>query len=715
MSEAINLNNPDYYINRQISWIDFNQRVLDQALSKDCPIIERLKFLCIFSSNLDEFFMIRVAGLQQQMDFHSQETGPDGILPNQQLELIAEKVHKLVETQYKCYHEDIHPKLVENGIKILDINQISKKQEEYIKDYWDNAIFPVLTPLAVDPSHPFPHLINRSINIAVELKSPDEKYRSPVYFAFVQVPKVIKRFISLPSENKEKHFVLLDDIIDKYIFELFPGLEISSTARIRITRNSDLDLVEEEASDLLKTIQEEVRRRDWGNVVRLEVSNKASKNLLEMLISALELEPLDTFVIDGPLNLPDFFEIYNLNGTSHLKDETFISFDPFNEPTKSIFSVLRKKDVLLYHPYESFQGVIDFISKAAEDPKVLGIKQTLYRTGRDSPFVKALIKAAENGKQVTALVELKARFDEEDNIEWAKKLEQAGVNVVYGLIGLKTHCKMSMVIRKEEDKIRRYIHLSTGNYNHNTAKLYTDIGFFTTDKSFGSDVSLLFNVVTGYSKLPPLKKISAAPINMREKIEELINRETENKKAGKKAKIIAKMNSLVDSSVIKYLYEASMAGVKIDLIVRGICCLRPKLPGISENIRVFSILDRFLEHSRVFYFYNEGKEDIYLSSADWMPRNLDRRVEVMFPIENDLLKGRLMEEVLYSQLKDNTNRYELEADGKYYRIQKASENDEIYRDQFVNLKLTDVKNSLVQIPIHGISSDLLKKKKKEKK
>jgi len=713
--EPIDLDNYEYYINKELSWLDFNLRVLDQAFNKKTPILERLKFLSIFSSNLDEFFMIRVAGLKQQILFDFQETGPDRMSPTAQLIAISKRTHEYVRQQYHCYNTEIKPALAKKGINILNIDQINKKQEDYLKDYWDNTIFPILTPLAVDPSHPFPHLANRSLNLVVELRSPETSDNLRVYFAFVQVPKVIKRLIQLPyTEEGTVAYVLLEELINKYIKDLFPGLEIFCTSYIRVTRNSDLSIVEEEAIDLLKAIQEEVRRRKKGNIVRLEMMKSPSKTVLDIIIQNLNIDQKDIYEINGPLNITDFMELYNLEEFSHLKDVPYTPYDPLAEYTeKKLFSLLRRRDILLYHPYDSFQGVIDFIEYAAEDPDVLAIKQTLYRTGKESPFVDALIKAAENGKQVTALVEIKARFDEEFNINWAKKLEDAGVNVVYGLVGLKTHCKMAIVIRKERNKIRRYVHLSTGNYNPQTAKLYSDIGLFTSNKNFSQDVLKLFNVITGYSNLPPLKKIFAAPINMREEVEKLIMREKQNKEAGKKGKIILKMNSIADLIIMQALYKASMAGVEIDLIIRGICCLIPGIKGLSENIKVHSILDRFLEHSRILYFYNDGKEEVYLSSADLRARNLERRVEVMFPIETENLKHRIINEMLLPQMKDNTNRYELNSDGKYYL--KTSENELPFSYQKEMIKLTNIKKSQSQVPLQGISSEFIKKKKKKKK
>ncbi len=714
--EKVNLDNPDYYFNKELSGLEFNFRVLEQAFDDTLPLLERLKFLCIFSSNLDEFFMIRVAGLKEQEFFRSNELGPDRMSPTQQLEEISRRVHEYVDKQYRCYKEDIRPSLSKNGIHILDIDDLNDDQHEFLREYWEQTLFPILTPLAVDPSHPFPKLPNNSLNLVVELKSPDSD-RAKVYFAFVTIPKVVDRLVNLPKEQKNRvKYVLLEDVITEFIGDLFPGLDIVGISSMKVSRNSDLDIVEEEASDLLKAIQQEVRRRDQGNIVRMELSNNLpSPMVMEILKKHLNIEEKDIYYINGPLDLKAFFEVYNNSDEfPNLKYDSFIPYDPVANQTKTteFYELLKKKDILLYHPYDSFQSVIDFISDAAEDPAVLAIKQTLYRTGKESPFVKALIKAAENGKQVTALVEIKARFDEESNINWAKKLEEAGVNVVYGLIGLKTHCKMGLVVRRESSKIRKYIHLSTGNYNHITAKLYSDIGFFTSKKSFSDDVLVLFNVITGYANLPPLKKLVAAPINLKERMEEMILRERDNCLAGKESRIIAKMNSLSDTTIIKALYKASMAGVKIDLIVRGICCLIPGVPGLSDNIRVYSIIDRFLEHSRVFYFSNKGADEIYLSSADWRPRNMERRIEVMFPVEDEILKNRLINEILLPQIRNRKNCYKLTSDGTYTIGQSSIEKPFSYQTEMINI--SNIRKKRENVLLQGISSELIKRKKKKK-
>ncbi len=710
-------NNPDYYFNKELSWLDFNARVLEQAFDKNIPLLERLNFLCIFSSNLDEFFMIRVAGLKEQVIFGSSEVGPDKMMPRAQLIEISKKVNKSLQMQYECFSNEIVPALSKEGIHILDINNMSEEQEELVQKTWRNMIFPVLTPLAVDPSHPFPKLANTGLNLLVELNTPDTEEKNRIYFAFVPIPRVIDRLISI-SPAKEGHtcFVLLEDIIKKYSNELFPGLEIKKTSVVKVSRNSDLTIVEEEASDLLKAIEQQVRRRKQGEVVRLEVQqNLPSRSVMEILMENLNIElEKDVYVLNGPLNLQDFFDVCRLEDYPHLKYEPFMPYAPkFNDEDKQFYDTLKEKDILLYHPYESFQSVIDFISTAAEDPNVLAIKQTLYRTAKDSPFVDALISAAENGKQVTALVEIKARFDEELNINWAKKLEKAGVNVVYGLVGLKTHAKMALVVRREGKKIKRYVHLSTGNYNQKTARLYSDIGFFTSRKSFSEDVLLLFNVITGYANLPPMKKMYAAPLNLKERILEAIKQEKENKLKGKPARIVAKMNSISKVEIVQALYEASQAGVEIILIVRGMCCLRPGVKGLSENIKIYSIIDRFLEHTRIFYFYNDGLEDVYLSSADWRTRNLDRRIETMFPIDDAFLKHRLINEILLSQLDCNSHKYELQSDGTYIRHKPTKEHPLSYQQEMVNLanrRKTEAKTIL-----QGITTEFIKKKKKKNK
>jgi polyphosphate kinase len=674
------LNDPSLYINRELSWLEFNRRVLEEAMDPEAPLLERLKFLTIVSSNLDEFFMVRVAGLKRQVKSQTVQRGPDGLTAEDQLRAIAARCHEMVQEQYRCLKEEVLPGLAEHGIVLKRMTDLNPDQARWVKDYFHRQVFPVLTPLALDPSHPFPHLRNRSLNLVVTLRKERAKSRQshpqnrPIYLAVVQVPTGIPRLVQIPGSGFQ--FVLLEDVICHQISELFQGLMVTGCYPFRITRDGDLNFDEDEVEDLLETIEQEVRRREWGDAVRLEVTGACGPRALAELLESLEITRGDVYSVDGPLNLVDLMALYRLPDYGFLKDEAFVP--PVVRALhgkKDLFARIREGDVLLYHPYESFNSVVEFVEQAADDPGVLAIKQTLYRTSGDSPIVAALARAAQNGKQVTALVELRARFDEENNIGWARALERAGVHVVYGLVGLKTHCKALLVVRREagEERLRRYVHLCTGNYNPTTARLYTDVGVLTSSLRIGQDVSRLFNVLTGYSEFPTWRKLAVAPIGLRDRVLELIDREAAHARKGRKAQIIAQMNSLVDPEVIRALYRASQAGVKIDLIVRGICCLRAQAPGISENIRVVSIVGRFLEHSRIFYFRNGGEEEVYLSSGDWMPRNFVRRVEIMFPVEDPDHKRRLVEEILEVYLQDNVNTRELCADGSYKQIRPGRE------------------------------------------
>jgi polyphosphate kinase len=669
----IDLNDPSLYINRELSWLEFNHRVLEVALDPSRPLLERVKFLTIVSSNLDEFFMVRVAGLKRQVKSQTVQRGPDGLSAEEQLRAISARCHEMVRDQYRCLQRDLLPQLAQHGIVHHRMESLSAEQARWVKDYFHRQVFPVLTPLALDPSHPFPHLRNRSLNLVVTLR----KTKSPtanVYLAVVQVPTVIPRLVQVPAAPDQPggfHFVLLEDVIRSQMTELFQGMHIIGCHPFRITRDSDLNFDEEEAEDLLETIEQELRKREWGDAVRLEVGGNITPRALEQLLTALDLTEQDTYRTTGPLNLQDFMALYRLSDYPQLKDRPFVPpVVRVLQGKKNLFSVLRERDVLLHHPYESFSSVVEFVQQAADDPDVLAIKQTLYRTSGDSPIIAALTRAAQNGKQVTALVELRARFDEENNIGWARELERAGVHVVYGLVGLKTHCKVLLVVRREpgEERLRRYVHLGTGNYNPTTARLYTDLGLLTSSLKFGQDASRLFNLLTGYSRVPNWRKLAVAPLGLRERVLELIDRETRFAQAGQEGRIVVQINSLVDPEVIQALYRASQAGVKIDLIVRGICCLRARVPGVSDNIRVISIVGRFLEHPRLIYVRNGGDEEVYLSSGDWMPRNLSRRVETMFPIEDPELKRRLVEEVLPVKLRDNANTWELQPDGSYRRV-----------------------------------------------
>lgn len=663
----LDLNNPTLYINRELSQIAFNQRVLEECQNWAHPLLERLKFLAIFSSNMDEFFMVRVSGLKQQL-LSRVTTGlrADKMTPREQLSAIYRTVTVLLDEAMVCWREILHPQLINAGIHLLNYDQLTPHQKEKLRDYFEREIFPVLIPLAFDPSRPFPHISNLSLNLAAMLKDPD---LDEPHFARVKVPDILPRLIPLialdPQETPLPHvqkFVWIEQVIAANLDRLFPGMEVLTCYPFRITRNNDMEIQEAEADDLLLTIEDNLRQRHFGFVVRLEIEDKMPDDIREILITNLEVESTDIYLVQGPLGLTNLSEICRLD-RPELKDTPFQPSIPYGlRGEEDIFRILRRQDVLLHHPYDSFGPVVNFIHKATEDPDVLAIKQTLYRVGPNSPIVQALIDARENGKQVAALVELKARFDEESNIEWARKLENAGVHVVYGLIGLKTHCKICLVVRRERDGIRRYVHLSTGNYNAGTARQYTDLAIMSSDEEFGADASELFNFLTGYSKQKQYRQFWVAPVNLRENILCLIAEET---RQGVGGYILMKMNSLVDATMIQALYRASQAGVKVDLIVRGICCLRPGLPGISENIRVISIVGRFLEHARAYYFHNLGNPHLYVGSADLMPRNLDRRVEVLFPIRDPRIRQEIVENILKVQLQDTSQARCLGADGTY--------------------------------------------------
>jgi polyphosphate kinase len=685
------LDNPQYYFNRELSWLEFNRRVLEEAQDATNPLLERLKFLAIVSSNLDEFFEVRVAGLQQQAETHPTRVGPDGLNAQQTLDLIAERVRTITAQQYACYRDEIIPGLAREGIHLLTVYDLDDAARDWTQKYFEDEVFPVLTPLAIDPAHPFPQLLNKSLNLAVRLAVPfttgsidgmrhDDQHEAE-RFGVVQVPRVLPRLVALPRElspDGAKIYVFLSSIISQYIHQLFPGLEVQGCYAFRVTRNSELYLDEDEADNLLEAMQEQLQRRRRGDAVRLEVQRGCDPSVVEMLLHTFELDPIDLYEADGPVNLPRLMTVYSAEKRRDLKDPPFtppIVRSLHNiENADDLFGAIRHEDILLHHPYESFQSVDDFVTMAAKDPNVLAIKQTLYRTSGNSPIVRALMKAAENGKQVTALVELKARFDEENNIQWARAMEEAGVHVLYGLVGLKTHCKMCMVVRREHDEhgnhIRRYVHLSTGNYNEVTARIYTDVGLLTSNAEIGEDAAKIFNLLTGMSQFPGLSKLKMAPFGLHGEFMRLIERETAHaRKKNRKAppRIICKMNSLVDHEMIQALYRASQAGVQIDLIIRGICCLRPGIRGVSDNIRVRSVIDRFLEHPRIFYFANNGEEEIYVGSSDWMPRNFFRRIEVVFPVENENLKRRLRDEILEASLRDNVKARIICSDGTYQR------------------------------------------------
>ena len=638
------------YNNRQISWMDFNSRVMEEAFEKENPVMERVNFLSITASNLDEFIMVRVAGVLDQIEHGTKENDLSGLSPKQQYARLSEKIHEFSEKQYSCLNHSILPVLKKHGIRFLKTKELSDKQRAFTDKYFDKVIFPVLTPMAVDPSRPFPLLLNKSLNLAIRLMN-DEK---ETFFAVMQVPSVLPRFIELPSEG-ERDFVLLENIITSRLDELFELFKIKSYCPFRITRDSDLD-IDEDTDDLLSEIEKSIKQRRRGKPIRLEISSKCDKQLREFLIEMLDVDESEIYECRGPLDLTFLSKFAKIPGCESLcfKPIKPVSPCPDFYGCTDIFKAIREKDRFVHHPYESFDSVLNFVKEAARDEKVLAIKMTLYRVSGNSPIVAALIKAAENGKQVTVLVELKARFDEENNIHWAKKLEKAGCHVVYGLSGLKTHCKICLVVRSEEDGIRRYLHMGTGNYNDSTARFYTDMGLFTCREEFGEDASSLFNVLTGYSIPPQYNKFIVAPHGMRTFFEDKIRREIENAKAGLPSGITVKINSLVDPQIIRLLYEASKADVPVRLIVRGICCLIPGIEKTSENIVVHSIVGQLLEHSRMFRFENGGEPQMYLGSADWMPRNLDRRVELVFPVEDEDIHRRC-DEILEILWKDNVN------------------------------------------------------------
>ncbi|MFO0589574.1 MAG: polyphosphate kinase 1 [Polyangiaceae bacterium] len=659
---------PALYLNRELSWLEFNARVLAEAGSAEVPLYERLKFLSIFFANLDEFFMVRVAGLQAQTLRTVTEVPPDGLTPHEQLVAIGQRAHVLVEAAYKIYASELIPALRRAGIVIVRPDELPAPELSLLDDRFRTDIFPVLTPIAIDPGHPFPHLRNKSINLGI-MFSREHEGQEPG-FGVIQVPAMLPRLMRVRVEGASRAFVLLEDVIARHTNEFFPAARVRGTYPFRVTRNWDLEIDEEEGEDLLQTIQAELRRRDRGNAVRVEVGlGSGASASVQRLCKALGLDStLDVYRVTGPLHIPDLSGIVSDEERREMRDEPFSpQVPPPLKEVEDIFAVIRERDIVMHHPYDSFDPVIELISRAADDPQVLAIKQTLYRTGRDSPIVKALARAAENGKQVTAIVELKARFDEASNIEWARTLEQSGAQVIYGLLGLKTHVKALLVLRREKDKLRRYAHLSTGNYNPLTARLYTDIGLLTANREIGEDVTSLFNLLTGYSAPPRWNRLVVAPLGLHESILGLIAREAQHARAGRRAEILAQMNSLVDVDVIDALYAASQAGVEIKLMVRGICCLRPGIPGLSERVQVRAIIDRFLEHERVFRFENGGSREIYFSSADWMPRNFHRRVEILVPLLDPNIAQRT-EDTLKLLFSDNTKMWELSADGSYTKV-----------------------------------------------
>lgn len=666
---------PNNYVNRELSWLEFNYRVLSEARDKTIPLFDRLKFLSITASNLDEFYMVRVASLKDMV--HAKYTKKDiaGLTPQEQLDRISVKTHELVDMQYSTYNRSLVPALKQNGLRIITAHEdMTKEEADYTDQYFKEKVYPVLTPMAVDSSRPFPLVRNKTLNIAALLRKKNGEGEE-LEFAMVQVPSVLPRIVELPRKmdedgREQRSVILLEEMIERNMPSLFLNYDIVASHPFRIMRNADLTIDEEEAVDLLEEIQKQLKKRQWGEAIRLEIEDKVDKRLLKLLRRELEISSQDIFEINGPLDLTFLMKMYGLEGFDLLKTPRYTPQPvPALMNEDDIFTNIRKGDILLHHPYQSFDPVVDFVRRAARDPEVLAIKQTLYRVSGNSPIIAALAEAADNGKQVSVLVELKARFDEENNINWAKKLEKSGCHVIYGLVGLKTHSKITLVVRMEEDGIRRYVHLGTGNYNDSTAKLYTDCGILTCDPQIGEDATAVFNMLSGYSEPLAWNKLSAAPLWLRSRFLRMIRRETEHARAGRPGHIMAKMNSLCDKEIITALYEASAAGVKTELVIRGICCLKAGVKGLSEHISVRSIVGNFLEHSRIFYFFNDGSPEVYMGSADWMPRNLDRRVEILFPVEDENLKAQVIH-ILEVELEDNVKAHILQPDGTYEKEDK---------------------------------------------
>ena len=704
MAHQEQYNKPEYYTNRELSWLDFNIRILEEARDKENPLFERLKFLSITASNLDEFFMVRVASLKDQV--HAKYDKPDiaGLTPAMQLQQICEKAHRLVATQYSTYNRSLLSSLKKNSLVIITNHEdLSEAQGREVDAYFDETVFPVLTPMAMDSSRPFPLVRNKSLNIGALIKKKIKKSargntKNKTEFATVQVPSVLPRFLELNSDEKgRRNIILLEQVIERNIHKLFLGYEVVCAHPYRVMRNADLSIDEDEAEDLLKEIEKQIKKRQWGEVIRLEIEDDMNEKLLKILRKEFDVRDEDIYRIPGPLDLTFLMKLYSIDGFDHLKERPWVpQAVPGLDTEADLFEEITKHDILLHHPYMTFDPVVDFVRKAASDPSVLAIKQTLYRVSGNSPIVAALAKAADNGKQVTVLVELKARFDEENNILWAKMLEKAGCHVIYGLVGLKTHCKITLVVRREEDGIRRYVHLGTGNYNDSTARLYTDCGILTCDENIGEDATAAFNMLSGYSEPASWHSLTLAPIWLRDRFLYMIGREAEYARKGKKAHIIAKMNSLCDQQIIEALYAASAAGVRIDLIVRGICCLRTGIPGVSENISVRSLVGNFLEHARIFCFHNDGEEEYYMGSADWMPRNLDKRVEILFPVLDPEVKEKVRH-ILDVQLADTKKARELNADNNYERIDRRGKNIIGAQETFCKEAIRDAKAPKTQM------------------
>ena len=692
------------FINRELSWLEFNRRVLEEALDERHPLLERLKFLAIFSSNLDEFFMVRVSGLQEAVEAEILDESADGMSPADQLKEISARLRPMLNRQMRCLSDQILPGLAKEGIVIRPLNELTKRERKIADAYFMENVFPILTPQSVDPGHPFPYVSNLSMNLGVMVAPPETKREKDAplslkdaRFARIKLPPIVPRLI--PIDDKRTRFTFLGSLVAANIHTLFPNMRTGKCHLFRVTRDADFEIKEDEASDLLRTMQKHVRRMRFGDAARLEVATSMPREMISLLMKSLELTADDVYHVNGPFNIPDMMQLYDLD-RPELKDRALQTRTPAAlRETQNVFEAIKRQDILLHHPYTSYSTVTNFIAAAAADPDVVAIKICLYRTGRNSPIVKSLIDATERGKQVAALVELKARFDEESNIEWARRLEQAGVHVVYGMVGLKTHCKLALVIRREGKLLQRYVHVATGNYNPTTSRIYTDIGLFTCDEEIADDATNVFNSLTGYSQFDDYGSLLVAPLNLRKRIVKLIRRETAHAKAGRPARIIAKLNSLTDIATIRALYSASQAGVSIDLIVRGVCMLRPGVPHVSDNIRVRSIVGRFLEHSRIFSFSNNGKEEVFIGSADLMFRNLSRRVEVLTPIKDAQVRTVLKDVVLAAYMKDNVNARELRADGTYVRV-KPAEGEKRFDCQleFENVEFSPLKRDKVKAP-----------------
>ena len=664
--------NAKRFLNRELSWLEFNQRVLDEARDPANPLLERLKFFTIVSSNLDEFFEVRIAGLKQQIESGNSARTVDGLTPPEVFQAISRRVRQMVADQYACWHHELQPALAKNKIRILEFDELAAPDRIWLEEFYQGKVRPVLTPLAIDPAHPFPQLLNKSLNLMVRLEMAQNG--TPLkHLAVVQCPAILPRLIPLPREDDRRDYVFLGQLIGHFLADLFPGTRILGYWPFRLTRNSELYVDEGDTPNLLKAVEEELHKRRRGHAVRLEIAHDCPEAIREALLKTLHLTGQDLYLVDGPLNPTRLMTLYQGSHSPELRDAPFPApVAPALHGRSDLFAAIRERDILLHHPYESFSSVVEFLELVATDGDVLAIKMTLYRTGGDPRIVGALMNAVNNGKQVTAVVELRARFDEANNIEWARKLEEAGVHVVYGLVGYKIHAKVALVVRREGEQIRRYVHLATGNYNPTTAKLYTDLGLLTCRAEFGEDATNLFNLLTGICQFQGMNKLIVAPFDLHKRLLQLIAREADNARRGVPARIIAKFNSLVEPQLIEALYAASQAGVKIDLIVRGICCLRPGVPGLSEHITVRSIVDRFLEHSRIYYFENGCQPEVFIGSADWMPRNLFRRIEVVFPIEDGVLCDRVVREILRVTLADNVKARFLGADGSYRRAQIGS-------------------------------------------